>query len=214
MLIIPAALTKKSEETIEQIDAVRGVVPWIQIDIMDGTMTPEKNFDLRELVGHLDDFHVEVHLMTTHPEQYLEACEEIGASRVYFHLEEVESPGAVLAAMDGYSFTKGIALSPQTPATDVFTYIDEIDAVQVMTVVPGAQGGLFLEEMLEKIPYLRERRTEIWISVDGGVNAKTIDKVASKQLDAAGVGSAISKSDDPVEAIRDLAIAAETAATV
>ncbi len=214
MLIIPAILEKKSEAAFEQLDIIRSVVPWVQIDFLDGSMTTNKSVDLGDLEGSLNELEVEVHLMTTNPEMYFDVCEQIGAKRVYFHLDEVESPGAVLAAMDTYGFTKGIALSPQTPVHDVFTYIDEIDAVQVMTVVPGAQGSPFLENMLDKIPFLRERRTEIWISVDGGVNEKTINLVAAKQIDAAGVGSAISQSADPVEAIRDLAIAAETAETI
>lgn len=209
MQIIPAILEKKSDEALEQIELLRGVSSGLQIDVMDATMTSEKTFDLYDLVGEVDDFDVEVHLMTENPEQYLEACEAIGASRVYFHLGEVESPSAVLAAMDRYGFTKGICLSPQTSADEVFTYIDEIDAVQVMTVAPGAQGGVFMEEMLDKIPYLRERRTEIWISVDGGVGMQTLESVAAKQIDACGVGSAISQADDPAEAYHRLVEKAE-----
>jgi len=204
MQIIPAILEEKSQEAFTQLDALRGHVPWIQIDVMDGTMTPGKTCDLLDFVGSVDDFSVEVHLMTENPIDYLEACDTLGAERVYFHLSAVESPSAVLAAMDPYVFTKGICLSPQTAAEDVFTYIDEIDAVQIMTVVPGEQGGQFMPEMLDKIPYLRERRTEMWLSVDGGVNMQTIEAVAAKQLDAAGVGSGISRADDPVDAYERL----------
>lgn len=209
MLIIPAILAEKSESAITQIQAVKQYVPWIQIDFMDSTMTDRSTYDLHELIGQLDDVEVEVHLMTRHPEQYFEACESIGAERVYFHLGEVESPSEVLTAMDPYNFTKGIVLSPQTMPEEVFPYIDEIDAVQVMTVIPGAQGGDFFEPMLEKIPYLRERRTELWIAVDGGINNKTIDLAAAKAIDAAGVGSAIAQSEEPGEVIRALAIKAE-----
>lgn len=209
MLVIPAVLEEKSEDAIMQIKNLSRCVPWIQIDVMDGTMTERSTYDLHDLIGYVDDVEVEVHLMTSEPEKYLDACEALGASRVYFHLGEVESPSRVLAAMDPYSFSKGVALSPQTQPEDVFPYIDEIDAVQVMTVVPGAQGGTFLEPMLDKIPYLRERRLELWISVDGGINTKTLASVAQKSVDAVGVGSAISRADDPVDAINSLAIAIE-----
>lgn len=209
MLIIPAILEKESENALLQIERLRGVVPWIQIDLADGTMTESKTFDLHDLVGELEGFEVEVHLMTTEPEKYFDACAAIGATRVFFHLGEVESPSEVLRAMDPYDFTKGIALSPQTGIEDLFTYIDEIDAVQVMTVMPGKQGGAFLEEMLNKIVDIRERRTELWISVDGGINEKTITTVVHKSLDAAGVGSAIATAEDPVEAIRTLALIME-----
>lgn len=209
MLIIPAILEKDSENALLQIERLRGIVPWIQIDVADKTMTDSVTFDLYDLVGELDGFDIEVHLMTTEPQKYFDACAAIGAARVFFHLGEVKSPSDVLRAMDPYDFTKGIALSPQTGIEDLFTYIDEVDAVQVMTVMPGKQGGEFLEKMLEKIVDIRERRTELWISVDGGVNKKTIATVAGKSLDAAGVGSAISTVDDPVEAIRTLVLTVE-----
>jgi len=204
MLIIPAILDTDSDNVKEQLNQLRGFVDWIQIDLADDTMTDSSTFDLHDLVGEVDDFDVEIHLMTTDPVKYLDACAALGAKRVYFHLGEVESPSQVLEAMDPYDFTKGVVLSPQTPAEDVFTYIDEIDAVQVMTVVPGAQGGEFLEDALGKISYLRERRGDIWISVDGGVNENTIAIVKEKGVDAAGVGSAILKKDDVLGAYDEL----------
>ena len=196
MIIIPAILDTDSNNVIEQLNQLRGHANWIQIDLADNTMTDSKTFDLYDLVGEVDDFLVEVHLMTTQPEKYFDACAQLGASRVYFHLGEVESPSQVLSMMDPYDFTKGIALSPQTPVEDVFTYIDEIDAVQIMTVVPGAQGGKFLKDVLDKILYIRERRGDIWISVDGGIDENTIAQVKEKGADAVGVGSAIMKLDD------------------
>jgi len=204
MIIIPAILDADSDRVIEQLNQLRGFVDWIQIDLADGTMTDSKTFDLYDLVGEVDNFDVEVHLMTVDPVKYLDACATIGAKRVYFHLGEVENPSQILSAMDPYDFTKGIVLSPQTPVEDVFTYIDEIDAVQVMTVVPGAQGGEFLDEMLDKVSYLRERRGDIWISVDGGVNKNTIMQIVKKNVDAAGVGSAILQNQDILSAYKKL----------
>ncbi len=211
MLIIPAILERESEDALSQIEKLRGVVPWIQIDVMDGTMTRNSTFDITTLVGELDDFSVEVHIMSTEPQKYFDACESIGAERVYFHLGEVTSPSQILSDMDKYNFTKGIVLSPQTSIDDAFSYIDDLDAIQVMTVVPGVQGGKFLENMLEKISYLRERRTELWISVDGGVNEKTIKEVSMTGVDGVGVGSAISKSDNVSETIELLATIIEDA---
>ena len=209
MLIIPAILERDGEDALNQIEKLRGIVPWIQIDVMDGTMTGNSTFDITELIGELDDFSVEIHIMSTDPQRYFDACDAINADRVYFHLGEVSSPSQVLSDMDKYNFTKGIVLSPQTSIDDAFSYIDDVDAIQVMTVVPGKQGGKFLEDMLDKISFLRERRTELWISVDGGINEKTIKEVAMTGVDGVGVGSAISKSDDVSEIIESLATTIE-----
>lgn len=204
MMIIPAILEEDSEDALIILNKIRGASLWIQIDLADGTMTDSHTYDLYDLAGELDSFDVEVHLMTTQPECYFDACEAIGASRVYFHFGEVESPTSVLRAMDPYDFTRGIVLSPQTSAEDIFSYIDEIDAVQVMTVQPGQQGGIFLPKMLTKIDALRERRMDLWIGVDGGVNAQTIGTVYESGADACGVGSAIVAHPDPVVQIEKL----------
>ncbi|MFA5986936.1 MAG: hypothetical protein WC819_06345 [Parcubacteria group bacterium] len=198
MIIIPAVLEKDSEDALRVINILHGTVEWIQIDFSDGTMTKTNTCDLYDFVGEVDDVNIEVHLMTTSPEEYLDACDAIGAKRVYFHLGEVESPSAVLHAMDPYDFTKGIALSPQTSTEDVFPYIDEIDAVQVMTVVPGKQGGEFIADALKKVVDLRERRSDLWIAVDGGINEDTIEEIADCGVDAVGVGSAIARAGNPI----------------
>ncbi len=196
MIVIPAFLDTDSDAAIAKMHALRAVAPWIQIDVADGTMTDSHTCDIYDFVGEVDDFDVEVHIMSTTPEAYFDACAAIDARRVYFHLNAVESPHAVLRAMDPYDFTKGIAISPQTEAHDVFPYIDDIDAVQIMTVVPGAQGGAFLPDMLHKVTHVRERRGDIWIGVDGGVNAQTIPEIKITGADAVGVGSALMQAKD------------------
>ena len=198
MIIIPAILEKDSMKALKLISELRTVSEWIQIDFADETMTNSHTCDLYDFVGDIDGVAIEVHLMTTMPEEYLEACDAIGAKRVYFHLSEVESPSYVLDAMNPYDFTKGIVLSPQTSVEDVFPYIDEIDAIQVMTVIPGKQGGIFLPDMLDKVGYLRERRNDLWIAVDGGINTDTISMIDHDGTDAVGVGSFVTHAKNPI----------------
>ena len=204
MTIIPAILTRTSDEAIVQMEALRGTASWIQIDVMDGTMTHSSTFDLYELVGETDGFMVEVHLMTDDPVSYFPACTEIGARRVYFHTESLEGPDDVIAAARRAGFAVGIAVSPQTAIEQIAPYLDEVDAVQIMTVEPGAQGRHFIAEMLEKVEELKADYPDLWVSVDGGVSAATIAAVARAGADAAGVGSAICGATDPVGAYRSL----------
>jgi len=204
MIVIPAILEKTSDDAMKLLQELSTVTSWVQIDFADGTMTESVTCDLFDLADADIFCDVEIHLMTTNPEKYFDACAALGAKRVYFHLGEVESPSHILTTMDPFDFTKGITLSPQTSVEDVFTYIDEIDAVQVMTVVPGAQGAQFLPVMLEKVAYLRERRNELWIGVDGGVNETNIIDIGKKGVDAVGVGSAITRADNPIVAYQSL----------
>ena len=204
MHIIPAILTQDSDEALAEIAPLRGVAQWLQIDVMDGTMTADVTFDLFELCGEVDDFNVEVHLMVDEPVQYLQACAAVGAQRVYIHPEPLPSVTDVFAAMSEYDFARGLAIAPQTTLEQVLPYIDEVDAVQIMTVEPGEQGQPFMPEMLEKVRDLKGDLPSLWVAVDGGVNAQTIGAVRDAGADAAGVGSAISGAADPAAAFRTL----------
>ncbi len=208
MQIIPAILTETSEEACTELRPLVGVAPWIQIDVMDGTMTSGRTYDLFDLVGEVEEFSVEVHLMVNHPIDYLPACAAIEAERVYIHPEPLESVSAVFAAMSEYDFARGLSLSPQTSIGQILPYIDEVDAVQIMTVEPGEQGQRLCPKMLEKVRDLRAQFPSLHIAVDGGVNEQTLAAVVASGATAAGVGSAISGAADPAEAYRTLCAAA------
>lgn len=204
MKIIPTILTEDSDKALEQINKLRGVADWLQIDVMDGTMTDDSTFDLYDLVGELDGFNVEVHLMVNNPEEYFDACETIGADRVYFHIEAVESPSFTLEKMNFYAFEAGIVLSPQTDVGSIIPYIDDAEAVQIMTVNPGKQGQAFMPDMLDKVEEVKGDYSEKWVSVDGGVNEDNLDEVLNSGADAAGVGSAIMESKNVTESYKKL----------
>lgn len=203
-MIIPAILESDKEDAIAQINALSEYVPWVQIDFMDGTMTVEKTCLLEDLVDNVGDVALEAHLMVEDPQKYFDACAALGVQRVYFHMGAVADSDAVLASMDPYDFSRGLCLSPEDSVDDAFSYLEDIDAVQIMTVIPGQQGGQFLPEMLTKVAEVRERRTDLWISVDGGVNGGTIDLVSEASVDGIGVGSAIATAEDPIAAYEQL----------
>lgn len=206
MKIIPTILTDDSDKALEQIGALRGVADWLQIDVMDETMTDGSTFDLYDLVGELDGFNVEIHLMVNNPEEYFDACETLGADRVYFHFEAVESPSFVLEKMEYFSFERGMVLSPQTSVESIIPYIDDVQAVQVMTVVPGKQGQAFMSDMLDKVEEVKVDYFDKWVSVDGGVNEDNLKEVINSGADAAGVGSAVMGVSDIAGAYEKLVI--------
>ncbi len=197
MLIIPAILVDTVEEARVEYNALRNVASLIQIDVMDGTMTAGRTCDLFDFVGEMPDMQKEIHLMTNNPIAYLQACAAVEATRVYFHPEPVESVHAVFAAMSEYNFARGLSVSPQTEIAQIAPYLDEVDAVQIMTVEPGEQGQAFLPTMLQKVQTLKQQYPSLWVAVDGGINATTIAVVRDAGVDAAGVGSAIVGAADP-----------------
>ncbi len=187
--ILPALLEEDCDAVVQLCAQLRTVADAVQIDFSDGTMTDQATCDLYDLVGVCGAMEIEVHLMTTHPEEYFDACEALGAERVYFHVNEVESPSYVIHAATSYTFTLGLSLSPQTRVDDAIPYLDHVDDVQIMTVVPGRQGGTFLPDMLDKIAAVRAVRTDLCVAVDGGVTQETLARVMASGADRIAVGS-------------------------
>lgn len=204
MQVIPAILTSDVAKGRKTLTQVRDITDWVHIDVMDGTWIPSTTVTLDELSNDFADFSTEVHLMVGDPESYLGQCEQYHIERVYAHIETISDMEEFLEHAAAFSGEVGIALHPMTNPDVLKPFVSRIDAVLIMTVEPGAQGGEFLPEMLEKVEMVRQLRSDIWIAVDGGVNLDTIDEVRTSGVNAAGVGSAIASADDPGEAFEEL----------
>jgi len=85
-----------------------------------------------------------------------------------------------------------------------------------MTVEPGFGGQSFLDMCLPKLRRARalvdRHGLDVWLQVDGGVNAETIERCAEAGADVFVAGSAVYGADDPAAAVarlRDRARAAQ-----
>ena len=97
------------------------------------------------------------------------------------------------------------------PGTDFAPYeelLPEIDMVLVMTVEPGFGGQSFMADQMPKVRQVREAARkhggDIWVQVDGGVSAKTIEQCAEAGADVFVAGSAVYGADDAAAAVDEL----------
>jgi ribulose-phosphate 3-epimerase len=108
-----------------------------------------------------------------------------------------------------------LGLKPATPIDAYADLLPEIDMLLVMTVEPGFGGQRFLDHVVPKIRRARElvkgRDLDLWIQVDGGVSADTIEVCADAGADVFVAGSAVYGAADPADAVRSLASLAERA---
>ena len=102
----------------------------------------------------------------------------------------------------------GLAINPDTPLSSIIDYIDELDRILVMTVVPGKTGQSFIEYPLSKV---REARTlidkhqyNVELCVDGGINEKTAPLAFEAGVDVVVCGAGILYKDDMIQAVEDL----------
>jgi ribulose-phosphate 3-epimerase len=202
--VIPAILTDNVFELQSQLEAVKNVTKWVHIDIMDGMFVPNASVNLAELAEASQYFNLSIHLMVQNPESYFEDCNAVGAKRVYFHLEGTQNPEHTLSVMAKYSFQKGIAVRPETEVLSVTPFLSAIDAVLLLSVVPGEQGHEFIPSVLDKILSIKSKASSRLVGMDGGIGKENIKEVFQKGVDYVAAGSSIWKSEDPLETLSEL----------
>ena len=174
---------------------------WIHLDIMDGHFVPNLSFGpqtVADLRKHSDLF-FDVHLMLDQPQRYIEPFAQAGADLISIHVEpEYEIPEA-LEQIRSLGKKGGIVLNPDTPVEEVFPYLNDVELVLCMTVVPGFGGQSFIESVLSKVRDLATLRSEkggsFLIEVDGGVGPEHVEQCLAAGVDVFVAGTAYFSRD-------------------
>ena len=186
----------------------------IHLDVMDGHFTPNLTMgpQLIKSIRHYTDLPFDVHLMITHPQDYIDVFADAGAEFITFHIEIDFPIQKVIDQIKIRGIQAGIALRPSTPISSVEPYLADLDLVLPMSVDPGFSGQSFMMSTLEKLDRLkqlvRERNTSIEVEVDGGITLDTARLVGSRGATILVAGTAIFRSGDIKEAINGLREAA------
>ena len=151
---------------------------YLHIDVMDGVFVPNISFGfpVMEACKKHCTKPLDVHLMITHPENYVERFCDAGAWSVGFHIEAVDNPMPVIELIRNKGVRTCLTINPKTDIHSLDPYLGEVDMVLLMSVQAGYGGQGFIPESLDRLRYLRkhidERGLNTFIEVDGGVNAK------------------------------------------
>ena len=189
---------------------------WLHVDVMDNHFVPNLTLGLPvvESLGRAVDTPMDCHLMIEDPDRWAPAYVEAGAGSVTFHVEAATAPVRLARELRAMGARAGMALRPATPVEPYEDLLPELDMLLIMTVEPGFGGQKFLDLCLPKIRRARslldKHGLDLWLQVDGGVSAETIERCAEAGADTFVAGSAVFNADDPdamVEKLRALASA-------
>jgi ribulose-phosphate 3-epimerase len=182
----------------------------IHIDVMDGHFVP--NITIGPLVvaavRKATKLPLDVHLMIENPQDYIKPFARAGADYLTVHVETCPSPGKVIRQIRREGVRPGIVLNPSTPLRKAEKFLPYVDMVLLMTVNPGFAGQKFIASVLPKIARLRkivdEKRLDLEIEVDGGINLKTARAAIEAGVDILVAGSAVYSAPDYAKVIREL----------
>ena len=210
-LIAPSLLSADFTNLGEAVRAAeRGGADWLHVDVMDGHFVP--NITLGPLVAkalkRVATVPLDVHLMISDPDRYLEAFAEAGAARISVHAEVLPHLHRTVQRIHGLGMKAGVALNPSTPVVMLEDVVGDLDHVLVMSVNPGFGGQTFIPRSESKVRAVREllsaRGASALIEIDGGIDAANAARVVAAGVDVVVAGQAVFGSADPAAAIREL----------
>lgn len=187
-----------------------GNAEWAHVDVMDAHFVPNLTLGLPvvESLLKVAPMPLDCHLMIDDPDHWAPMYAEAGAQSVTFHIEAAKDPVKLARALRSAGARASMAIKPGTDFAPYEELLPELDMVLVMTVEPGFGGQSFMADQMPKVRQVREAARkhggDIWVQVDGGVSAKTIEQCAEAGADVFVAGSAVYGADDAAAAVDEL----------
>ena len=212
-LIAPSLLAADFTRLGDDIQMVNhSLADWIHCDVMDGHFVPNISFGLPviEQIKKVAEKPLDVHLMISDPDRYLERFKEAGANILTVHYETCPHLHRTIGAIREMGMKAGVAINPHTPVQMLIDIMPDLDLILLMTVNPGFGGQKFIPGSYKRLVTLRQMVNTLapnaLIEVDGGVNLETGRQLFMAGADVLVAGNFVFNSADPkgtIEALKN-----------
>jgi len=190
--VIPSLIAKNQKELNERFSKIKSQFRIFQLDVMDGKFVKNKSlmFNFKLPKGK---FKYEAHLMVKNPKVWIIKNWK-KADTIIFHIESTNDSKYLIKLIKSKKRKVGIAINPKTNVKKIIPFLNSIDMVLIMTVIPGKYGSKFLPNVLKKVKEIRKLKPKLNIEVDGGINNKTIARAKKAGANRFILGSYLQKS--------------------
>ena len=209
-MIAPSILSADFANLGGAADAVSSA-DWLHVDVMDNHFVPNLTIGLPVVksLRRATDLPLDCHLMIEDPDRWAPGYAEAGAANVTFHVEAARDAAGTARAIRAAGSLAGLSVKPGTALEPYLELLREFDTLLIMSVEPGFGGQRFMPEVLDKVRTARRHvnsgHLRLFIEIDGGITADTIEAAAEAGVDVFVAGSAVYDAADPgvaVEALR------------
>ncbi len=215
LLIAPSILSADFAALGDAIAAVeRGGADLIHVDVMDGHFVPNITIGppVVKSIRRVARLPLDVHLMITDPDRYIDAFADAGAAMMSVHVEVLPHLHRTVHAIKKLGVKAGVVLNPSTPVVMLEEIAADVDYELVMSVNPGFGGQTFIPRSESKVRDVRRLLDRVGsqapVEIDGGIDRQTVTRVVAAGARVIVAGSAIFHTPDPEAATRALKQAA------
>jgi ribulose-phosphate 3-epimerase len=201
--ILAADFTRLGEEVIA---AQQAGADQIHVDVMDGHFAPNLSMGpfIVRWVRQVTDLPLDVHLMISNPDSFLEPFAEAGASILTVHVEACTHLHRTIQAIHALGLKAGVTLNPATPVSTLSEIIPDVDLVLVMSVSPGWGGQSFIERSVRRLEQVRRmldaENPACDLEIDGGIDLRTAGRVVAAGANVLVAGTAIFGAQEGIAA--------------
>ncbi len=205
ILVAPSILSGdfcNMERSVKDLEKWGG--DWVHCDVMDGVYVPNLTFGMPMIsaIRKITDKTLDVHLMITKPEKYVERFADAGADIITFHPDASSDPSACIDLIKAKGKKAGIVFNPDVSIEKYAYLFDRCDMIVIMTVFAGYGGQKLIPECIDRIKQIRELTGgRVSLEVDGGINAQNASIVIDAGASIIVAGSAVFNAADPADVI-------------
>lgn len=210
-LLAPSILSANFVKLPEAIKTVQDAgADIIHMDVMDGHFVPNITFGPKMVkdVNGITDLPLDVHLMISEPEKYIETFAKAGADWISVHYEAAIHLNRLVSQIKDAGCKAGVVINPATPVEMLDEIIYDTDYILLMSVNPGFGGQKFIDTSPRKAAILRDKigkaNREVLIEMDGGIGLDNMQMLKDCGVEVFVCGNSIFGSDEPSVTVKKM----------